>query len=545
MKIDYYADYIFFNGAVITVNEKDEICQAVAARGKEIIYVGSTDDALVFQGPDTEMIDLHGKCALPGFIDGHLHVYSKCLREGGIIIDASAAVASSISEIKTLLKKLALEKKKSEAICIWGYDQNKLKERRHLTRKDLDEAAPDHPVLALRVCGHIGVVNSQTLQLVGIDERTTFDHPDEVGFDDDGRLNGMFKDSSMDLFTSKFSFSTETYYETFENVSKFLVQAGITGIHEMGGAEANCLQAMQKSVADGIFKPRVYLTYSNITSKENSQDAANCLIKYGPKSGLGNEHFKMGPIKFMLDGSTSGPSCYTKEPYCHDPSLKGIQSWKDQEELNAYVLKAHLAGFQICAHAVGDAAIEQLVTAYEYALKQGPKGDHRFRIEHCGITSPELIERIKNINAIVISNPSFLTINGADYNMIYGGRTERFFASKTYEKNGIIEGFGSDYPVSMTNPLHAIYGAVTRKDIARNIVCGESQKISVINAIRCHTYNNAYASFSEKIVGSLEVGKLADIVVLSENILDCPLEKIKDITIEKTMIDGIIEYSAY
>ena len=252
----------------------------------------------------------------------------------------------------------------------------------------------------------------------------------------------------------------------------------------------------------------------------------------------------MGPIKFMLDGSTSGPSCYTKEPYCHDPSLKGIQSWKDQEELNAYVLKAHQAGFQICAHAVGDAAVDQLVTAYEYALEHEPKENHRFRIEHCGITSPELIERIKKIDAVVVSNPSFLTINGADYNTIYGDRTERFFASKTYEENGIVEGFGSDYPVSMTNPLHAIYGAVTRKDIAANTVCGGSQKISVINAIRCHTYNNAYASFNEKSVGSLEVGKLADIVVLSANILDCPVEEIKDITIEKTMIDGIVEYSA-
>lgn len=194
------------------------------------------------------------------------------------------------------------------------------------------------------------------------------------------------------------------------------------------------------------------------------------------------------------------------------------------------------------AHAVGDMAVEQAVNAIEYTLAKVPKKDHRHRIEHCGLTDETLIKRIKDLGIVPISNPGFITVNGSDYNRYYGDRTDYMFAAESYKKNGIITAFGSDCSVINENPMLGIYGAVTRKDAATGEICGGCQKISVLDAIRCYTYNGAYASFEEDIKGSIEEGKLADIAVLSEDILACEPEHIKDIKVDMTLIDGNILY---
>ena len=245
----------------------------------------------------------------------------------------------------------------------------------------------------------------------------------------------------------------------------------------------------------------------------------------------------------MLDGSSSGPSCAVIEGYSHDPANHGIQVW-EQEEADEIVLAAHKAGFQVTAHAVGDKAVTIMVNAIEKALRQYPREDHRHRIEHCGLTNPELIGRIAKLGIIPISNPSFITINGTDYNRYYGERVDYLFALKSYLDAGIITAIGSDSPVTHPNPMNSLFGALNRKDQKTGDSVGEMQKVGVKEIVRMFTYNGAYASFEETVKGSLEPGKLADIVVLTENLLDYPPESIQDVRVAYTLVDGKVVYKA-
>ena len=200
-----------------------------------------------------------------------------------------------------------------------------------------------------------------------------------------------------------------------------------------------------------------------------------------------------------------------------------------------------LAG--LMAHAVGDQAVTIMVNAIEKALAQYPRENHRHRIEHCGLTNPELIARIAKLGIIPISNPSFITINGRDYNRYYGDRVDYLFALRSYLDAGIITAIGSDSPVTHPNPMNSLYGALNRKDRKNGDSVGEMQKVDVPQIIRMFTYNGAYASFEENIKGSLEPGKLADIVVLSEDLLTYPAEDVQSVEVLYTLVDGKVVYT--
>ena len=207
-------------------------------------------------------------------------------------------------------------------------------------------------------------------------------------------------------------------------------------------------------------------------------------------------------------------------------------------------MKAHAAGYQVTAHAVGDKAVTIMVNAIEKALAAYPRADHRHRIEHCGITNPELIERIAKLGIVPISNPAFISINASDYNRYYGDRVNYMFAMKSYLDKGIITAIGSDAPITYPDPMNSLYGALNRMDQKTKDLCGEMQKINVLEAVRMFTYNGAYVSFEENIKGSLEPGKLADVVVLSEDLLTYPSESVQDVVVEYTLVDGQVVYQA-
>lgn len=533
------ADIVFKNGTIITVNSKDEVAEAAAVKGKKILFVGKNADVESFCGADTKVIDLEGKSMVPGFIDAHMHfmMYALFYKE---TIDIAFDKVQTIEGIKELIRKAAAEKKPGEWICLWGYDQNKLLDKRHPTIDDLDEAAPDNPVQCVRCCGHMGVYNTKALEIGKITGPDQF-APGEVVVDAAGRMTGLLKETPNDMLWGYIEHSDEALKEGYRAFGDLMLKSGITSIHDAGTYGGQFVKVLQDVIDDGTFPVRMYVIYYNVLGKQASRDWIYHLIDTGLHTGLGNEHFKVGAAKILLDGSTSGPSCATREPYSHDPDLKGILNWT-QEEVNEIFLDAQKAGFQVTAHAVGDMAVEQAINGIEYALKNCPKENHRNRIEHCGLTDEALIERVRELGIVPISNPGFFTINGSDYNRYYGKRVDSMFAAKTYKEKGIVTAFGSDCSVINENPMLGIYGAVTRKDMNTGEACGECQKISIMDAIRCYTYNGAYASFEEDIKGSIEAGKLADLVVLSENILETDPERIPEIKVEKTMIDGKILY---
>lgn len=534
-----YADIVFLNGNVITVNENNEIVEAAATKGKRIIGVGSKKEIQRFIDDKTKIIDLNGRSLLPGFIDSHIHfmMYSLFYKS---TIDIAYDKVQSIEGIKELIKEAVKKKKPGDWICLWGYDQNKLLEKRHPTIEDLDEVAPNNPVQCVRCCGHMGVYNSKAFEIGGITSPYQYE-PGEVVVDESGKMTGLLKETPNDMLWSYIKYSDEEIKEGYRAFGKLMLKSGITSIHDAGTYGAQYIKVLQDVIKEGTFPVRVYTILYNVFGKAPSKKWIYDYINTGIHTGMGNAHFKIGAAKILLDGSTSGPSCATREPYSHDPNLKGILNWK-QEEVNEVFLDAQRAGFQVTAHAVGDKAVEQAINAIEYALKNCPKENHRNRIEHCGLTDEALIKRIKDLEIIPISNPGFITINGSDYNRYYGDRVNFMFAARTYKENGIITAFGSDCSVINENPMLGLYGAVTRKDINAGETCGEYQKISILDAIRCYTYNGAYASFEEDVKGTIEIGKLADLVVLSEDILECEKEHIKDIKVDMTLVDGEIVY---
>ncbi len=526
------ADKIFFNGPIITSNRHNDILDAVAVKENRIVYAGNGEDVKAFKDQDTEMVDLKGRSMIPGFVDSHLHFALYGMKQGPII-DVTSDKVSSIDEIKSLIREAVKNKKPGEWISLSGYDHNKLTDQRHPTKEDFDQVAPDNPVRCTRACAHMGVYNSFALEEEEI--RPEDYAPGEV-IVENGELTGLLKEDAHMYMGQKVHFSEEEVLQGLKASDELMVSHGITTVHD-AGFEGNIMKTMEKASRDGLINVRIYPMIFDLAGKEQGKTLIEHFVAAGITSGFGNEKFSIGPAKIMLDGSSSGPSVATKEPYSHDPELKGILVWQ-QEEVDEFVDRVHSAGFQVTAHAQGDLAIEIIVNAIEKALKKNPRDDHRHRIEHCGLPDLELIERIRALGMVVTPNPGFIELNGTDYLKYYGDRVKYMYPLKTYLEKGITAAIGSDAPVVKHNPMFGIYGAVTRKDGKTGETVGENQKISLLEAIKMYTYNGAYLSFEENIKGSIEVGKLADLAVLSENILETETERIKEVKVDRTYIDG-------
>ncbi|MDD3212960.1 MAG: amidohydrolase [Eubacteriales bacterium] len=532
-----YADIAFKNGCVVTVDDEDEIVRAVAVKGKYICYVGDNEGLRPFIGPYTRVVDLRGRTMTPGFVDCHFHpiLYGFF---GGAILNITYPICRSIAEIQEVIREKAKTVAKGEWISVFGYDQNKLSDRRHITLDDLDEAAPENPVQCNRACGHLAVYNTLGLAAGGIHTPSDVKKfgPNEVVVEN-GRLTGLTKDTAHFYLWSKVRYTNAEMLAAVRKSNRLLLQAGVTSIHDPGECGAPSNRIMQKACADGTFKPRAYTMLHTIFGKNPSLKVVDDFLALGLMSGVGDEHFKLGTLKFMIDGGTSGPSCATRAPYSHDSALPGILAWS-QPEVDEILARGNAAECQMTAHAVGDLAVEMMVNGYEKAFRINPRPDLRHRIEHSALTDPRLIARMANMNIIPVSNPHFITINGSDYRRYYGGRVDYMFAMRSYLDAGLRPVIGSDAPTADESVLRGLDGAVNRIDRRTGEVCGPKQKISLMEAIRCYTLNGAYASFEDNIKGSVEVGKLADLTVFDRDLLAMPADALMDAAVEMTFIDG-------
>ena len=540
-----YVDIAFKNGSVVTVDSTDTISEAVGIKGNRIVFVGSNAALDEIISDKTTVIDLKGRSLLPGFIDTHYHpilngFFGK--DEDAAIIATGYDQCKSIEEILNLVKKAASKRKPGAWISMMGYDQNRLAEKRHPTIAELDAAAPDHPVQCMRTCGHICIYNSQALATVGV--RTAADaakFPRNEIVVENGKLIGMVLDHTHFHIWSKVDYTEEQQFKAAMYSNKLLLESGITSIHDLGECDKPSYHIMQKLCRERKFKPRNYMVLHSIYGKPVSLEDVEHFLALGLMTGIGDDYFRIGPCKFMIDGGTSGPSCATREPYCHDPNLPGILGW-EREEAAAYIKKINDAECQCTSHAVGDLAIEFMVEGYEKAFATNPRPDLRHRIEHCAITDQDLIDRMAKLNVCPSCNPGFLAWNGTNYTKYYGGRMRYFFALRSMIDAGVMVSVGSDAPSGPLNSMSILDACVNRTDRTNNKPVDQTQAITLLEAIRLYTYNGAFASFEETKKGSIETGKLADLVVLSDNILSVPKDKIRDMKVDLTMIDGIVEY---
>lgn len=541
MKIKDHADVIFLNGNIITANENNEIAQAVAVKDNIIVYCGAEDGAREIAGEDTEIIDVGGLTVMPGFTDSHIHFCSLGLKKGPII-DINYENVRSVKGITEMIKEAAMRKKPGEWIVLSGYDHNKLDEKRHPFIEELDEAAPDNPVRCIRCCAHMGVYNSAALKIGGISDPSGYGEGEVVC--EKGKLTGLLKENAHMHMGSFVKFTEEELKEGIRLADEDMVRHGITSVCDAGGDGVDAWLVMRKMAESREINTKIRCMIFDLAGKDENKKAIDDFIDNGRENFGESSYFGARAVKIMIDGSSSGPSSATRKPYSHDKNLKGILVW-DQAEIDEVVKKVHDAGLQMTAHAVGDKAVEMMVDAFEKAQKANPRKDARHRIEHCGIVDEELIERIKRLEIIPVANPGFVERNGKDYNSFYGERVDYMFPLRSFLDKGIVTAIGSDAPVVPENPMNGLYGALTRKDGFTGETVGECQRVSILDAVKMYTYNGAYACFDEKTRGSIEEGKLADIIVLSENILNIPKEDIRNVKTLLTMADGKIVYREF
>jgi predicted amidohydrolase YtcJ len=519
-------DLLLFNGNFITIDAKQPRAQAVAIAGGRFLAVGSNDEVRALATARTRKIDLEGKTVVPGFIDGHTHPASsgrRHLRE----VDCDLR---SIQAIQDAIRKRAAETPRGQWVLGFKYDDTKTEEGRPLTRADLDQAAPDHPVLVNHRGGHGSYVNSLALKMAGVDEKT----PDPSGgeFDHDpqtGRLTGTIRERANEPFHRVIPsrFTRDDFREGVKLIAKMMTRTGLTSVHDVYGTPED-LRAYQdaRDAGELLFRVYCFIGYTHIDR----------MIAAGVRTGLGDEWVRVGAMKMVCDGSISERTAWLSEPYVGRPKDFGIRVMTE-EEMYSYGRKAHEAGWQIGVHSNGDRGIDQTLRLYERLQREMPRRDPRYRIEHCTVVNDALIRRIKALGAIPTPFSTYVYYHGEKMKEYGPERLNHMFALRSLLDAGIRPTQASDYPPGPFEPMMALQSEVTRTDTKGNL-WGPRQRITVEEGIRVGTLHGAYASFEENVKGTIEAGKLADLVVLGRDPLkENPMSLIK-IPIERTMVGG-------
>jgi predicted amidohydrolase YtcJ len=536
-------EMILTSGHIITMDPKNPLCEALAVRGKKTVKAGTTKEIEELKGPGTGTISLKGKTVIPGFIDPHQHLLSY-----GITMKTwiDLAGTSSSQEIMDRLADRVHSFEKGRWILGRGWSEESLIDRKLPTRWELDKVAPLNPVVFKDISGHYGVANSKALELGGITKDTP--QPRVGWIDKDpktGEPNGILRESAMNYVWD--SSPPPTYQEILEAVELGCKRAnslGLTSVHTVGiplpqgaGYTAEELRAYVDLNLSGRLTVRTYLLIPvcKFVHKAGDTIMLDHLIGLGLKTGFGDSMLKIGTAKIFVDGSLNARSAALYEPYSDNPATSGMMFYS-QEELDAVVLKAHQAGFQLAIHAHGDRAVDTTLNSIEKALKKLPRENHRHRIKHVELLSDEQIERINKLRLIVTSIPSCAGFAPWFQEMArqrVGEKRAKFLHRyKDVMKSGTLVVGGSDsHPTGKyLAPLQGL-----RDRIA---VCGFTRE----EALAIMTINSAFASFEESQKGSIEEGKLADFVILSEDPLAVGIDQIPDIRIEKTILGGKVVF---
>jgi predicted amidohydrolase YtcJ len=529
-------ELIFTGGRVHTVNARNDIVEAVAVGGGHILAVGSTTDMRALAGRGTREVMLRGRSLLPGFIDAHCHLTG--LGMSMVSIDCKAPGMQSIEALQKAVYERAATQPPGTWIRGRGYDQTRLREGRHPNRDDWDAVAPTHQVIFTRTCGHIASVNSQAMMVAGITDQT----PDPAGgrYDRDGGRNlGVAYEIAQTPLQMAALPSADEFSAALMRASAAYLAAGCTSVHDAGGLVGPAFGSCQDLVEAGRVKLRIY-AFATVNSL---QHAVMGVLGAGLRSGLGDGRLRLGAFKVMTDGSSSGPTAATREPYVSNAQDCGILYW-DQEGLDGLLGRAHRQGFQCTVHAVGDRAIEQTLNAMGRAQREYPRQGLRHRIEHCAICPPDLRDRVRAQHIVPAMQPAFFWEFGDGYIQNYGrSRADTMFPVKSLIAADVPVAGSSDAPVTHYAPLFGIEQALTRRTMAGD-VCGPDECVDLTTAIRLHTINGAFASFEEEFKGSLEPGKAADLVLLADDLSRVSVERMRDVGILMTVVGGEIVYEA-
>ncbi len=526
------ADTVIQNANILTIDPNRPRVQALAIEDGKFVYVGSNDGAGNRIGPGTEVLDLFGKTVLPGFIDAHIHVLNSGIRH----VMAADCDLPSVADIQAALRRWAKKTPVGQWVQGFKFDDTKTAENRFLNRRDLDDVSTEYPIMVTHRAGHVYFLNSKALELAGFHSET----PDPPGgrFGRDagtGELDGVLYERAIEPVRKNLLLpvTPDVRREGLRLICKMLNRSGITSVHD-AKVSSEELYTYQEGKDAGELTLRVYALMH--------LDHFPALRDAGLKTCFGDNLLRLGGIKMQADGAVAARTAYLSEPYIGTTEDYGILTMTP-EETEGMVMEAHKAGFQVCIHANGDLAIDMVLTAYEKAQVAYPRNDPRHRIEHCTLVNPDLLRRMKALGSIATPFCTYVFHHGEKMPFYGEERLQWMFAQRSFIDYGIVSTGATDYPPGPFEPLLGIQSCVTRTDSSGK-VWGANQRISVEEALRIYTVNGAYASFEERIKGSIEPGKLADLVVLGADPTQVDPNAIKDIPVERTILGGETVFQA-
>ena len=536
------ADTLFVNGKVLTVDGKFTIASSVAVRGGRVAAVGGSELNRRFRAK--QVVDLHGRVLMPGFIDTHVHVIPKPKRS----VDLSKA--TSIADVQALVRTKAQELGPSEWITGYGWDEASFAEKRNPNRVDIDVAAPANPVLLTRAGQHSAVANSLALKLAGVDRSMPDPERGVIERDASGELNGIIRER-QDIVSRLVPLPTadELAPSVIDSV-RALLSLGITSY-----MEALTTIDDEPVASGGLGQPSrvaTYALYRRIYAEQGGQlpratlyivyPGAERLKRFPFRTGHGDDRLKLGPIGEApaVDGGFTGPTAWTLEDYKGLPGFHGKPALKP-DELREMVATSHALGWQLGTHAIGDAAIKELVEVYSAELDRKPTRDHRWFTSHFTMLPPiATMAAMRKHDIWAAAQPNFLYNLEARYvQTLEGARLQHINPVATPLREGVKVVLGSDnLPIG---PFVGIYTAVTRRGQS-GTVYGADEAISREEAIRLYTRQAAYLSWDEANKGSIESGKFADLIVLDRDILRVPDRDLLDAKVDQTYVGGRLVY---
>ena len=519
-------DLVLHNANIMTVNRGQPRAQAVAIGGGRFLAVGSNEEVLHLASGATKKIDLAGQTVVPGFIDSHTHPVYSGIRH----LRWADCDRRSIREIQQTIREKAAKTPEGEWVVGFKYDDTKTSEGRKLIYQDLDAATTKHPVFVQHRGGHTAYVNSLALKMAGVSDETS--DPQGGHFVRDpktNKLTGGLEEKATDPFWEKipFDYTRAEYQEGAALIAKMMTSSGVTSVHDALGSPVD-LRAYQDARDAGELGFRVYcfIIYKHLDE----------MIAAGVRTGFGDEWLRVGGVKLICDGSISERTALLSKPYIGRPRDFGILV-TEEDELYEQARKAHEAGWQIGTHANGDVAIDMTMRIYERLQREQPRRDPRYRLEHCTVINESLVKRIAALGAIPNPFSTYVYYHGEKMRHYGKERLEHMFALRSFLDAGVRITQTSDYPPGPYEPMMALQSAVTRTDM-NGEVWGPSQRVTVAEAIRIGTLHGAYASYEENLKGSIEAGKLADLVVLGRDPVKVDPSTLIDIPIERTMVGG-------
>ena len=525
-------EVIYVNGNIYTLDAARPRVEALGVAGDRIVAVGSNAEVRKLMQPQTKMRDLGGRTVLPGLIDAHCHVAS--LGSFGLgRIDLSEA--RSYDDLVAVVAARVKKAQPAEWILGGRWDHESWPGRRLPTHRKLSEVSPDNPVWLTRVDGHAGLANAAAMKLAGITGDTSNPPGGEIIRDESGEPTGIFVDNAEDLITQHIDAEMPDTAALILKAQGMCLSVGLTGVHDAYVVPAD-VQVYGELVHSGRLKLRVYAMVAGHTA-----------IAYFKEHGkLIGDRLTVRAAKLFADGALGSRGAWLLEPYSDRPTdaegkpYTGLMVTKP-EFIRMVAEDGLLNGYQVCTHAIGDRANREVLNAYALALSRHPREDHRFRVEHAQVLALEDIPRFAKLGVIPSMQPTHCT---SDMRWVYARigkqRAAGAYAWAKLLRSGVRIPAGSDFPVESHNPFFGIYAAVTRQNHAGEPSGGwqPEDRMSRAEALRAFTLDAAYAAFEEAKKGSLEVGKLADFIVIDRDIMTCEPRAILETKVLQTVIGG-------